>query len=175
MDAGAPDTDTPPTERQSLAQHAGAALARLRPGVGGWRVAALTGALIATGPVLTILGANLLAARSERETTQLRDRLAPRIAAERAANEARAMLAGAVRRPTLGQTVEALARVLPADAQVARAARTTGGALELDVAAADPDALRTAIRRAPQFTELRDASQRRTDSGMIVSLRGATK
>ena len=171
MKPGAPDPDMSTNEPRSLAQHAARGLARLRPGEGDWRVAALAGALIAAGPVLTIGAAHLLTRQTEREAMQLRDRLAPRIAADRTAAEARALLRATVRRPGLGSTLEALARVLPADAQVVRAQRTSGGVLALDIAAADPDALRAAVRRAPQFTNLRDSRQQRVDSGMVVSMR----
>lgn len=170
MRAGQPDPEPKPEgPRDSLSQR----LRGLRIGEGDWRVAAALGALIAAGPLLTILGANTLAASAQRAAARTEAALAPRLAAAGAREEARRVLAAAVRQPTLGATLDALARALPADASLVRAERTAQGALELDIATPDPDALRAAIRRAPDFARLRDASQRRADAAMIVSMREA--
>ena len=85
--------------------------------------------------------------------------------------DARAELGRAAARPAIGVTLDALAGALPPDAALARVERTRQGMLELDIATPDPDALRAAVRRVPEFARLRDTSQRRTDAAMIVSMR----
>lgn len=137
-----------------------------RPSVA-WAVAAL----IAAGPLLTLAGAQLMIAREEAAAAELRAAAAPRLAAQRAADEARAMLARTIERPTLGATLEAVATALPEDAQLIRAERFRDGLLELDVAASDPDRLRAALRRSRGLARMRDTGQRASDGAMITSLR----
>lgn len=172
MDAGKPDPAETPREPRSLSHRLGNLLRGLEIPDGDWRLAAIAGALIATGPLATIAGAKLLIGSERAASARLQASLEPRLAAERAARDARAELGRAVWRPAMGTTLEALARVLPADATLTRAERTRQGALELDIATTDPDALRATIRRAPEFAGLRDTSQRRGDAAMIVSMRG---
>lgn len=133
------------------------------------RAAALA-VLIALGPLLTIAGAKLITRHERSEIVRLQNDLAPRLAAEQAAQTARAELAAAVTRPAMGTTLETLARALPADATLSRAERTAQGALDIDVTAVDPDKLRAEIRRAPELAGLRDSGQRQGDGSMLVSL-----
>jgi hypothetical protein len=171
MDAGKPDpleTSPPPP---SLAGRLRAALARGDAPDRAWWPAALLGGLIALGPVLTLAGAALLTAREQAAVARLRAELAPRQAAENARGKARVELGNAVTRPAMGATLDALAGVLPGEARLMRAERTRQGALEVDIATNDPDALRSAIRRAPALADLRNTSQRRSDAAMVVSLR----
>jgi hypothetical protein len=171
MDAGKPDPQTPPPLADSLSRQLSSALGGVRLPQGGWGMAAALGALIAAGPLLTLAGANLLAAREKRASVALQDQLAPRLAAEETARAARAALANAAGRASAGEVLEVLAGVLPAEAALARIERTADGGLELDVTGGDPDGLRAAIRRAPEFAGMRNTSQRRTDATMIVSMR----
>lgn len=168
MQAGAPDRDTP-APSVTLAGR----LARVRLAEGRWWVPAILAGLIAAGPVATIVGASILTDRARAATARLQAESGPRIAAERSAMQARAQFGNAIALPTIAATLDALAPALPGDASVVRAERTRGGALELDIATTDPDRLRAAIRRAPGFGRMRDASQRQTDAAMIVSLREA--
>ncbi|HWK35526.1 MAG TPA: hypothetical protein VNR91_04620, partial [Sphingomonas sp.] len=87
---------------------------------------------------------------------------------ERAA--ARATLAPLLARPTLGATLEGMARILPAESHLVRAERGADGRLAIDVAAPDPDRLRAVLRRDPVTQGLRDTGQRRGDGAMIVTL-----
>lgn len=135
-----------------------------------WRLAAALAALIAAGPVATIAGAHLLAHDVRADATQLERAAAPQMAERRATREDRAQLAGLAGRPTLGSTLEAFARVLPADAALVRLERGPGGLLEADVSTPDPDALRAALRRDPALAALRDLRQQQGDAVMIVSL-----
>ncbi|MDP5281230.1 hypothetical protein Q9Q95_20055 [Sphingomonas sp. DG1-23] len=137
-------------------------------------VAALVAALIVAGPLLTIAGAKLLTVQQRVAAKRIERDAAPRIAAAKAATEARGQIDAVLRRPTLGSTIEALARALPADATLVRAGRTAQGAVEIDVAAADPDKLRGALRRAPAFMRLRNTGQRQADTKMIVTFAGTT-
>jgi len=127
--------------------------------------------LIAAGPVVTILGANLLASGMRVEVEHLREQAAPRVAAAGLAARERAELVGLLRRPVLGATAEALARVLPAEATLVRVERNTAGLLEVDLTAPDPDKLRAALRREPALARLRDAGQQQGELAMTVSLR----
>jgi hypothetical protein len=147
------------------------ALRQAAPGRSEWQVAAGAGALIALGPVLTIAGADLLAGSARGEARKLEARAAPRAARDAQAAQDRDALATLLRRPTLGATLDALARALPADTNLIRAERTPQGLLEADVSTTDPDALREAIRREPMLAGLRDTGQRQGDAAMIVSLR----
>lgn len=169
MDAGKPDPDPAQPAAQSLSHRFAWAFAELPQG--GWPVAAAFGALLAAGPLLTLAGAMLLTQHERRATFRLQDELAPRLAAQASARAARTALANAAGRAAPAQVLEILAGVLPADAVLARVERTRDGGLEVDVVGADPDALRAAIRRAPEFAAMRNTSQRRTDAAMILSLR----
>ncbi|NYT42063.1 hypothetical protein HZY97_14935 [Sphingomonas sp. R-74633] len=169
MDAGKPDPKASPPD--SLSHRLSAKLDGLRLPVGSWGTAAALGALIAAGPLLTLVGANLLAKHEKRATLQLQNQIAPRLEAEETARAARTALANAAGRASPGEVLELLAGVLPAEASLTRIERTTDGGLELDVAGGDPDGLRAAIRRAPEFAGMRNTSQRRTDAAMIVSMR----
>jgi len=171
MDAGKPDTDTLTPQADSLSHRLTAALAGLRLPAGGWSAAAAFGALLAAGPLLTLAGANMLAQHEKRATLRLQAQIAPRLQAEAAAREARTALANAAGRAAPGVVLETLAGTLPPEAKLTRIERTADGGLELDVTGGDPDGLRAAIRRAPEFAGMRNTSQRRTDSAMIVSMR----
>ncbi|MDG2533977.1 hypothetical protein P6144_09995 [Sphingomonas sp. HITSZ_GF] len=172
MDAGKPDPEASPAPAaDSLSQRLSAALGGMRLPQDGWAMAAAFGALIAAGPLLTLVGATLLAGQEKRASLVLEDKLAPRLQAEAAARTARAALANAAGRAAPGEVLELLAGVLPAEASLTRIERTADGGLELDVTGGDPDALRAAIRRAPEFAGMRNTSQRRSDAAMIVSMR----
>jgi hypothetical protein len=182
MHPGSPDPETS-APAPSLA-HRLAALARRRrsgvanpPAATGWSqnsVGALITLRIVMGPLLTIAGAKLFAAQQRAAEARIGSEEAPRIAAAKAATEARTQIDAVLRRPTLGATIEALARALPADATLVRAGRTAQGVLEIEVAAADPDRLRAALRRAPAFARLRNTGQRQADAKMIVTFAGTT-
>lgn len=180
MQLGTPDPEPapPPSLAQRLAAFAKRApIAAGTPRAEKWpegSIAALVALLIAAGPLLTIAGAKLLAAQERGAAAQLAAEAAPRIEAARAAEAARSQIDSVLRRMTLGATLEALARTLPADATLVRAARSIEGVLEIDVAAADPDRLRAALRRAPAFARLRNTGQREADGRMIVTFAGTT-
>jgi hypothetical protein len=169
MDAGKPDPQAMPPD--SLSHRLSAALGGLRLPGGGWGTAAAFGGLIAAGPLLTLAGANMLVAHEGRVTLALKNQLAPRFEAEDTALAARTALANGQGRASPGEVLELLAGVLPPEASLTRIERTADGGLELDVTGGDPDALRAAIRRAPEFAGMRNTSQRRSDAAMIVSMR----
>ncbi|RYY29433.1 MAG: hypothetical protein EOP62_00925 [Sphingomonadales bacterium] len=168
MNPGEPDREPVPHPRETLAARFRSAMrANGRPDL---ELAVAVAVLIALAPLFTIAGAKLLARHERSEITRLQTDLAPRIAAEQAAQTARSEIAAATSRPAMGTTLEALARALPADATLARAERTVQGALDLEITTVDPDKLRAAIRRAPELTGLRDSGQRQGDGIMLVSL-----
>jgi hypothetical protein len=136
-----------------------------------WWIAGAVGALIAMGPAATILGADLLAGGVRAQVVQLREQAAPRAATAQTAARERAELVALLRRPGLGETAEALARALPAEASLLRVERNAAGLLEVDLTAPDPDKLRAALRREPALARLRDAGQQRGELAMTVSLR----
>jgi hypothetical protein len=171
MDATDPEPQGTPAPAHSLSHQLAATVRGVSLPSGGRGVAIAFGALLAAGPLLTLAGATLLAQHEKRATARLQEQLAPRLRAEAVAREARAALANAAGRTAPGQVVELLAGVLPPEAKLTRIERTRDGGLEFDVAGSDPDTLRTAIRRAPEFAGMRNTSQRHTDAGMIVSMR----
>jgi hypothetical protein len=182
MDAGKPDRVEEHQGRSLAGGLRAAAAARLRrpasvpdttetPSPIGRSTAALVALLIAAGPLATIAGANLLAARARSEAAGFAARLAPRAATERAAEQARGQMAAAITAPMLGATLEAIARALPADATMLRAERMRDGAMELEIAAPDPDQLRPALRSVPGVGRFRNTGQRQGEAGMIVSFR----
>lgn len=171
MEAGRPDPEIPAPGPESLSHRLASTLRGLRLPDGGWGIAAAFAGLIAAGPLLTLLGAKMLVEHERHATLRLQDQLAPRLAAEDAARTARTALANAAGRASPGEVLEVLAGVLPAEASLTRIERTADGGLELDVAGGDPDGLRAAVRRAPEFSAMRNTSQRRTDAAMIVSMR----
>lgn len=181
MDVGKPDPEPPAAAEPSLAQRlaARARRPRVRQGadapVATWpqhRVAIAVALLIAAAPVLTIGGARLIGERQRAAADRIETELAPRIAAAQAAREARAQMSAVLQRPTLGATIEALARALPADATLVRAEWGAQGRLALEIAAADPDRLRSALRRTPALARLRDTGQRQAEGRLIVLLEG---
>lgn len=133
-----------------------------------WRLGAAIAVLIWAGPLAALLGAKLLEHAAEREMGALHAQLAPRVAAQHQAEAARLRLGDALRGPRPSAVAEALARTMPAEAKVARIAREPGGAIDLEISAPDPDRLRAALRRAPEFARMRDTNQRAGD-GEIVS------
>lgn len=177
MTEGLPEPeDASPPPPPSLAERvarAGRARIAAAP-AGDWRVGLGVALLLAAGPLLTIGGAAVLRADARAEARRLDATAAPRAAAARASAEARAALAPVLARPSIGQTLEALARALPEEARLARAERTAQGALEVDIAAPDPDAVRAALRRDPALAGLRDVTQRRGEGAMIATFRSGT-
>lgn len=150
-----------------------AAVASAPPVKRGRWVAGGVAALIALGPVATIVGADLIASGARAEARKLEAKAAPRIAAAKAAASDRETLAGVLRRPTLGLVIEALARTLPPEAALVRAERGRDGLLEVEVNTPDPDKLRAALRREPALSALRDTGQRQGDVAMVVAFKEA--
>lgn len=138
---------------------------------GDWRIAAALAGMIALGPILTVAAASWAGVSARADTAALREKLAPRIAAERQAAADRETLVALVRRPGAGVTLDALARAIPPESSLVRVELNAAGRLEVEVAAADPDRLREALKREPALAGLRDAGQRQSDQGMIVSLK----
>lgn len=179
MKVGKPDAETRAPREASLVERLAA---RLRDGgdasgtgLAARRLAMLVAALIVAGPVLTLGGAKLLIARERAASAALQADLAPRIAAARSAEAARRELAQVLRQRSLGQVLEVLGRVLPPGSTLVRLERTGQGALEFDVATPDPDRLRMALRRAPEFAQIRNVGQRQADGGLIVSFLGGAE
>lgn len=170
-------SETPPSSLASrLPEILRGALSRLpaiEPGKREWWVAGAVGALIAAGPIFTLLGANVTAGSIGKQVRQLHEQAAPRDAAAQAAARERAELVALLRRPGLGASIEALARALPADASLVRVGRNAAGLLEADVNAPDPDRLRAALRREPALARLRDTGQQQGEVTMTISLREA--
>lgn len=130
-------------------------------------VAALAG-IIALGPLITIVGANLLSARVEADNRAREAMLQTRRAPQAARREAATALHSAIRQPGLVATLERLAHVLPDDARLVMAARGSDGRLEVEIAANDPDLLRAALRRDPVLGAMRETGQRRTQDARVI-------
>ncbi|MCP3731956.1 hypothetical protein M9978_16140 [Sphingomonas sp. MG17] len=138
-----------------------------------WRFATALAALIALGPLLTIVGAGLLERSAQAEAGRLRTRAAPQINALAADREARDLLRAAVREAPVAVWLDRAAQALPADARISRMARTADGRFEIDVTAPDPDLLRGAIRRNPAFAGFRETGQRRAGAMILITYRRA--
>ncbi len=134
------------------------------------RIALLTAALIVAGPLATLAGAHWLTRETRRETAALAAQAAPLVATRTARERARALLAASWSNPTLGTTIEAVARVLPPEASLLRTERLADGRLVLEVAAPDPDRLAAALRREPALAGLRATAQLPGDGAMRVTL-----
>lgn len=133
----------------------------------GWAVAVL----VTAAPLLTLAGAEWLAARARAETARLEAAHAPRQAAAAKAAEARAMLRGALAGPALGPTLEVLAEALPPEDRLAAAAADESGVVAIEIATVDPDRLRAAIRGS-RLGGLREAGQQRGDGVLLVRWAG---
>lgn len=122
--------------------------------------AALAVAIVAT-PLFTLFGATILTGQVRDETRALTARSAPVADARAARDHARAMLSAAWTAPTLGSTIEAIARALPDDAALLRVERNPR--LRIEIAAPDPDRAVNALRRDPALGQLRPVAQSRVD------------
>ncbi|KQM61889.1 MULTISPECIES: hypothetical protein [unclassified Sphingomonas] len=127
------------------------------------RASALLAAAILATPLLTWAGAAILTARAQEAGRTIARRAAPQVAGQAAAQRARIRLAQAWRTPTLGTSLESIARALPQDAALLRAERDAAGQLSIEVAAPDPDRLLSALRRDPLLAGLRATAQARAD------------
>lgn len=126
------------------------------------RAAILLAIAIVATPLLTLAGATVLTTQLRRETQALTERSAPGVAARAERDRARAMLAAAWNAPTLGATLEAIARALPEDAALFRVERNAGP-LTIEIAAPDPDRALSALRRDAALGGLRAVAQSRAD------------
>lgn len=161
-----------PAKRRRFSLFARIAHWRVHGRDGGVRVAMAVALLLALGPILTIAGAYATARGIRAETAALAREAAPKLAAAREAEDARTELRALLATPTLGATLDGLARALPVEATATSAERRADGTLTVEVATADPDRLRAALRRDSATAGLRDAGQRRGDSAMLVMLEG---
>ncbi|MGN5374887.1 hypothetical protein [Sphingomonas hankookensis] len=127
------------------------------------RAAALLALSIVATPLVTLAGAALLTVRVRGEAAVLAERAAPIVADRNARQRARALLASAWHQPTLGTTIEAVARTLPPDAALLRAERGPAGAVSVELLAPDPDRVLAALRRDPVLAALRATAQARAD------------
>lgn len=126
--------------------------------------------LLAAAPLAVWAGARWTERGVTRDIAAVRATAAPRIERLAARDAARAALDPLLSTPGVATTLDDLARALPADAALVRAGRGADRRLTAEVTSADPDRLRAALRRAPATAGLRDAGQRRGDSGMTVTL-----
>ena len=134
-----------------------------------WPAFALAG-LLTLAPLLTIGGAAVAERRTRAQIDGLAHEVEPKLLAGGQANTARARLRTLLATPTLGTTLDGLARALPSDAALASAERAADGRLRVEVAAPDPDRLRAALRRDPATSRLRDTGQQRGEGAMVVTL-----
>ncbi|WP_422057437.1 hypothetical protein [Sphingomonas sp.] len=136
------------------------------------RLALALAGLVALGPLLTIVGAQMLRAGVEADSRELAHQLRARNAPQAARAAAAAVLRDATRQPPFAATLDRLARALPDDARLVSAARDPGGRMLVEISASDPDVLREALRRDALLASLRESGQRRTqDARVVVTLR----
>lgn len=132
----------------------------------------LLATLLALAPLLTIAGAAVAERRTRAQIAGLQREAEPILRAAEDVQAGRSRLRTLIGRPTLGRTLDALARALPSEATLVRTERRQDGALRIEVAAPDPDRLRAALRRDAATASLRDAGQRRGEGVMIVTFEG---
>lgn len=164
------DPPAPPPRRPSL--FAQAARWRVRGWDGGHGIALAIAACMMLGPLLTIVGGHLLTRSIRAETSRIGADARSRLAAQEGAAAARDPLRAALAMPTLGATLDGLARTLPPETTLVAVERRASGSLLVEAATADPDRLRSALRRDPATATLRDAGQRRGQSAMLVTFEG---
>lgn len=138
-----------------------------------WRRAGGLAALIALGPLLTIVGAAVIERGARTEAAHLTAQATPRLQAEARAQAARAALREAARYPGVAILLNQVAAAIPADARVARMGKAADGAMEIEITAPDPDLLRAALRRDPALAGFRETGQRRAGAMIAVTLRRA--
>ena len=129
--------------------------------------------LLTAAPLAVWAGARWTEAGVRRDIAAVRATAQPRIAILAARDAARAELDPLISTPGVAATLDGLAAALPGDAGLTRAARGSDRRLSVDVTSADPDRLRSALRRNSVTADLRDAGQRRGDGGMTVTLEQA--
>lgn len=138
-----------------------------------WRLAAGLAALIALGPLVTIVGAGVLERSAAADAARLTAQAAPRSKAQARERAAREALRAAARDAGVAVWLDRVAAAIPADARVARMAKAADGAIELEITAPDPDLLRGALRRDPALAGFRETGQRRAGAMIAVTLRRA--
>jgi hypothetical protein len=138
-----------------------------------WRFALALTALIALGPLLTVVGAGLLERDARADAARLRAQAAPVTDAAKADRAARGLLRATVSEAPVALWLDRAARALPDEARISRMARSSEGRMEIDVIAPDPDPVRAAMRRDPAFTRFREAGQRRAGGAVLISYRQA--
>ncbi len=134
------------------------------------RVGAAVALMLIAAPLAIWIDAAWLTQRARTATDTLSRQAAPIDAARADAARAREQLGMAWTQPTIGTTIEAIGRALPADAALLRVERHATGLLSIEVAAPDPDQVTAALRRDPALAELRAVSQTPGDDGMRVTL-----
>lgn len=127
--------------------------------------------LIVATPLATLAGATWRTGQVRAETAALAQRSTAAVAAQSDRDRARALLSAAWNAPTLGATIEAIARALPEDAALLRVERNANP-LTIEIAAPDPDRALAALRRDPALGGLRAVAQARAedDGRMRVTL-----
>lgn len=138
-----------------------------------WRLAAALTGVIALGPLATIVGAGAVEHGARAEAARLETQAAPRLKAEARERAVRAALRAAVRDAGVVVWLDRVAAAIPAEARVARMAKTADGALELEISTPDPDLLRGALRGDPALAGFRETGQRRAGAMIAVTLRRA--
>lgn len=146
---------------------------RLSAGPIEWRLALALAAVIALGPLATIVAAGVVEQIARADAKQLTVQAAPRLKAEASARAARAALREAVRHPGAAILLDHVAAAIPADARVARMRKAADGTMEIEITAPDPDLLRAAMRRDPVLAAFRETGQRRAGAMIAVTLRRA--
>ena len=156
-----------------MAQRFAAGSKQPRPALGpvDWRLAGALAAVIALGPLATIVGANMLERHAQAETARLSAQAAPRIKAEAGRKAAREALRMAARDAGVAVWLDRVASAIPAESRVARMTRTAAGVIELEISTPDPDLLRGALRRDPALASFRETGQRRAGAMIAVTLR----
>jgi hypothetical protein len=164
------EPNPPSSKRRRFSLFARIAHWRVHGRDGGAAVAAAVALLLALAPLLTIAGAYATARSIRGETAALAREAEPKLAAAREAEAGRTALRQLLATPTLGATLDGLARALPPESLVTSAERRADTTLTVEVATADPDRLRASLRRDPATAGLRDVGQRRGESTMLVML-----
>lgn len=134
-----------------------------------WRFAMALAALIALGPLLTIVAAGVLERSVRAETAQLARQAASKVDAAAADRAARDLLRSAVREVPVAVWLDRAAVALPGDARLSRMVRRADGGMTFDVTAPDPDLVRAALRRDPRFAGFRETAQRRAGAMILVT------
>jgi len=132
------------------------------------RTMLFAGGLLAATPFAIIIAASVLIATNDRASERLEEAVRPKGEAENRARHAerlRAALAPVYARPAVGSLLDNLAGRLPTTAWVRSISERPDGAVEFEIDALEPEAVRAALADDPLLPDLQEVDLSPTEDG----------